>query len=181
MSCAGPRPATSSKAPTRAPRTGPPDSSQGSRPTVALRAAVFSHKKWLGRQESFAILPQSEGALKNLRFRRPRGWVGRKPFGSCLPTHILPHKKWLGRQESFAILPQPEGTLKNLRFRRPRGWVGRIRTCECWDQNPVPYRLATTQTTPIIPRPPTPRNQPPRIVSYIICAAKATDDPHLIL
>ena len=25
------------------------------------------------------------------------------------------------------------------------GWVGRIRTCECWDQNPVPYHLATTQ------------------------------------
>ena len=21
---------------------------------------------------------------------------------------------------------------------------GRIRTCECWDQNPVPYHLATT-------------------------------------
>ena len=26
------------------------------------------------------------------------------------------------------------------------GWVGRIRTCECWDQNPVPYHLATTQS-----------------------------------
>ena len=25
------------------------------------------------------------------------------------------------------------------------GWTGRIRTCECWDQNPVPYRLATVQ------------------------------------
>ena len=24
------------------------------------------------------------------------------------------------------------------------GWDGRIRTCECWDQNPVPYRLATS-------------------------------------
>ena len=26
------------------------------------------------------------------------------------------------------------------------GWTGRIRTCECWDQNPVPYRLATVQS-----------------------------------
>ena len=26
------------------------------------------------------------------------------------------------------------------------GWAGRIRTCECWDQNPVPYRLATAQS-----------------------------------
>jgi hypothetical protein len=26
------------------------------------------------------------------------------------------------------------------------GWGGRIRTCACWDQNPVPYRLATPQT-----------------------------------
>ena len=25
------------------------------------------------------------------------------------------------------------------------GWDGRIRTCECWDQNPVPYHLATSQ------------------------------------
>ena len=25
------------------------------------------------------------------------------------------------------------------------GWAGRIRTCACWDQNPVPYRLATAQ------------------------------------
>ncbi len=25
------------------------------------------------------------------------------------------------------------------------GWGGRIRTYECWDQNPVPYRLATPQ------------------------------------
>ena len=24
------------------------------------------------------------------------------------------------------------------------GWDGRIRTCECWDQNPVPYHLATS-------------------------------------
>ena len=29
------------------------------------------------------------------------------------------------------------------------GWTGRIRTCECWDQNPVPYRLATVQYTPL--------------------------------
>ena len=27
----------------------------------------------------------------------------------------------------------------------PFGWDGRIRTCECWDQNPVPYHLATSQ------------------------------------
>ena len=26
----------------------------------------------------------------------------------------------------------------------PFGWDGRIRTCECWDQNPVPYHLATS-------------------------------------
>ncbi len=26
------------------------------------------------------------------------------------------------------------------------GWGGRIRTCECWDQNPVPCRLATPQS-----------------------------------
>jgi hypothetical protein len=25
------------------------------------------------------------------------------------------------------------------------GWAARIRTWECWDQNPVPYRLATAQ------------------------------------
>lgn len=25
------------------------------------------------------------------------------------------------------------------------GWGARIRTWECWDQNPVPYRLATPQ------------------------------------
>ena len=31
------------------------------------------------------------------------------------------------------------------------GWTGRIRTCECWDQNPVPYRLATVQYPYILP------------------------------
>ena len=31
-----------------------------------------------------------------------------------------------------------------------RGWTGRIRTCECWDQNPVPYRLATVQSSVIL-------------------------------
>ena len=30
------------------------------------------------------------------------------------------------------------------------GWTGRIRTCECWDQNPVPYRLATVQSPVIL-------------------------------
>ena len=30
------------------------------------------------------------------------------------------------------------------------GWAGRIRTCECWDQNPVPYRLATAQSFSIL-------------------------------
>ena len=30
------------------------------------------------------------------------------------------------------------------------GWTGRIRTCECWDQNPVPYRLATVQSSVIL-------------------------------
>ena len=30
------------------------------------------------------------------------------------------------------------------------GWTGRIRTCECWDQNPVPYRLATVQSLEIL-------------------------------
>ncbi len=30
------------------------------------------------------------------------------------------------------------------------GWTGRIRTYECWDQNPVPYRLATVQSSTIL-------------------------------
>ena len=30
------------------------------------------------------------------------------------------------------------------------GWTGRIRTCECWDQNPVPYHLATVQSLDIL-------------------------------
>ena len=29
------------------------------------------------------------------------------------------------------------------------GWGSKIRTYECWDQNPVPYRLAIPQRYPI--------------------------------
>jgi hypothetical protein len=31
-----------------------------------------------------------------------------------------------------------------------RGWDGRIRTCECRDQNPVPYHLATSHHNRLI-------------------------------
>ena len=34
------------------------------------------------------------------------------------------------------------------------GWTGRIRTCECWDQNPVPYHLATVQSFVILAQKP---------------------------
>ena len=42
----------------------------------------------------------------------------------------------------------PSEARPNPLFLRPqgRGWIGRIRTCECWDQNPVPYHLATIQS-----------------------------------
>ena len=33
--------------------------------------------------------------------------------------------------------------LHHLSIRPQYGWGGRIRTCECRDQNPVPYHLAT--------------------------------------
>ena len=37
------------------------------------------------------------------------------------------------------------------RRNRGNGWGARIRTWECWDQNPVPYRLATPQDLSVRP------------------------------
>lgn len=49
-------------------------------------------------------------------------------------------------------LVEPESTvlpLDDIPSRTEKGWVGRIRTYAYRDQNPVPYRLATTQSDEI--------------------------------
>ncbi len=57
---------------------------------------------------------------------------------------VRPNLWFLSRQSNLSIKIRPKGLLFML------GWTGRIRTCECWDQNPVPYRLATVQSSTIL-------------------------------
>ena len=68
----------------RASDTGPRDSSQGSRPTVALRAAVFLAQKMAG----------SAGKLRN-----PAA------AGRHMKKSPFPETSWLGRQEALRVLP----------------------------------------------------------------------------
>ena len=68
------------------------------------------------------------------------GWVGRKvnPRRRCFATGRITNLKPSNRCTVRRINTPTEVEVFIL------GWVGRIRTCECWDQNPVPYHLATT-------------------------------------
>lgn len=51
-----------------------------------------------------------------------------------------------GRQdEGFTHNAFASGQRLKNGLRKPFGWGGRIRTLEWWDQNPLPYHLATPQ------------------------------------
>ncbi len=50
---------------------------------------------------------------------------------------------WLINNENRHNIELPP--LMGMSRQRKDGWAGRIRTYACWDQNPVPYRLATAQ------------------------------------
>ena len=81
---------------------------------------------WGGRIDSgFAL-----GALHRRRYALPSKRIGvcRTLFSSCV-SELRTYQ--LG--QTYTCL--------HTKY----GWGGRIRTCECWDQNPVPCRLATPQ------------------------------------
>ncbi len=51
---------------------------------------------------------------------------------------------WLGYEDSNLGMPESESGALPLGD-TPTGWGTRIRTSECRNQNPVPYRLAIPQ------------------------------------
>ena len=72
---------------------------------------------------------------------------------SCL---VGPRAASLGSRPGWRCRsgPAPPGSppaVPPRRDQRDNGWGARIRTWECWDQNPVPYRLATPQVGPVRP------------------------------
>ena len=116
---------------------------QSSKLTLGATAWVEPMRQWLDKANSICNLSlESDKNEKKV--------LAKEIFGSNL---FLQNKKACSaRPKSLSSPPEKpmDGTAcrpsvaahaaQKLQF----GWVGRIRTCECWDQNPVPYHLATT-------------------------------------
>ncbi len=101
--------------------------------TVLIPAPLNSFPCRLRRQSNMAGVP----GLLGLRLR-PSGQRRLSRRCSNPPAADLSnlYGSHPGTTELFPVPPSA-----SIKY----GWGARIRTWECWDQNPVPYRLATPQ------------------------------------